>query len=122
MLHRLDSGKGRANPSDRLTAEALRRGLMQGGEATVPIRPRGTSYYEVPPEQAAAKLRDLLSFRGLRVPEKSVLRTCLDTLAERLVDLVDAYLAAVRRPSAQKGVHSFDAGLRKLGVELLPVD
>lgn len=81
-----------------------------------------TSYYEVPRPEAAAKLRDLLAFRGLRVPDKAILRTCLNTLSERSVDLVDAYLAALCSSRQLKGVHSFDQTLRKLGVELLPVD
>lgn len=81
-----------------------------------------TSYYEVPRAEAAEKLRDLLSFRGLSVPEKTVLRTCLQTLSERSVDLVDAYLAALCTSRQLRGVHSFDKDLRKLGIALLPVD
>ncbi|MBI4544194.1 MAG: PIN domain-containing protein [Gemmatimonadetes bacterium] len=81
-----------------------------------------TSYYRVPRAEAAAKLGELLSFRGLTVPEKAILRMCLDTLAERSVDLVDAYLAALCARRQLKGVYSFDDGLAKLGVELLPVD
>lgn len=81
-----------------------------------------TRYYEVPRAEAAGKLRELLSFRGLTVPEKSVLRKCLETLSGRSVDLVDAYLAALCTSRQLQGVHSFDKDLRKLGVELLPVD
>ncbi|HEX9691958.1 MAG TPA: PIN domain-containing protein [Gemmatimonadales bacterium] len=81
-----------------------------------------TSYYEVPSAQAAAKLGELLSFKGLAVPEKSVLRACMETLAKRSVDLVDAYLAALCGARQMKGVYSFDQGLRKLGIELLPVE
>lgn len=81
-----------------------------------------TSYYEVPKTEAAAKLRELLSFRGLTIPEKPVLRTCLETLSERSVDLVDAYLAALCTSRQLRGVYSFDKDLRRLGVELLPVD
>ena len=81
-----------------------------------------TSYYTVPRPQAAARLRDLLSFKGLMVPEKSLLRTCLDTVAERSVDLVDAYLAALCAGRELKGVYSFDQSLAKLGIELLAVD
>ena len=54
-----------------------------------------TSYYEVPRKEAGSKLRDILSFRGVTVPEKAVLRACLTTLTERSADLVDAYLAAL---------------------------
>lgn len=81
-----------------------------------------TSYYEVPRAEAAGKLRDLLSFRGLTIPEKPVLRTCLETLSERSVDLVDAYLAALCTSRQLRGVYSFDKDLRRLRVELLPVD
>ncbi len=81
-----------------------------------------TSYYEVPKAEAAAKLRDRLSFRGLSVPEKSILRACLETLGKRSSDLVDAYLAAWCSYRRLEGVHSFDTSLRKLGVEVLPVD
>jgi predicted nucleic acid-binding protein len=81
-----------------------------------------TSYHEVPGAEAAAKLRDLLAFRGLRVPDKAILRTCLNTPSERSVDLVDAYLAALCSSRQLKGMHSFDQTLRKLGVELLPVE
>lgn len=80
-----------------------------------------TSYYEVPRKEAASKLRDILSFRGVTVPEKSLLRACLTTLTERSADLVDAYLAALCTSRQLRGVYSFDGSLRKLGVEILPV-
>ena len=68
------------------------------------------------------KLRELLSFKGLRVPEKPVLRACLETLSEQSVDLVDAYLAALCIQKRLAGVYSFDKGLTRLGVDLLPVE
>jgi predicted nucleic acid-binding protein len=70
----------------------------------------------------ADKLRDLLSIRGLKVPEKPVLRMCLDTLSRRSVDLVDAYLAALCASRQLRGVYSFDRNLRKLEVEMLAVE
>jgi predicted nucleic acid-binding protein len=81
-----------------------------------------TSYYEVPRALAAEKLRELLSFRGLNVPERPVLRLCLETLSQRSVDLVDAYLAALCRTRRHGGVYSFDRDLRRVGVEPLPVE
>jgi AbrB family looped-hinge helix DNA binding protein len=81
-----------------------------------------TSYYEVPRAEAAAKLRDLLAFRGLTVPEKSVLRTCLDTLSRRSVDPVDANLSAMCTSKQLAGVYSFDDRLSRLGTAVLPVD
>lgn len=35
------------------------------------------------------------ALKGFSVPEKSILRRCLNTLSERSVDLVDAYVAAI---------------------------
>jgi predicted nucleic acid-binding protein len=81
-----------------------------------------TSYYRVPRAEAAVQLRELLSFKGLRVPDKSLIRACLDTLSTRSVDLVDAYLAALCSAKGLAGVYSFDAVLENLGVVLLPVD
>ena len=81
-----------------------------------------TSYYEVPREEAANKLRDLIAFKGLTVPERPVLRACLATLADKSVDLVDAYLAALCTHRGHKGVFSYDEGLRKLGLELRPIE
>jgi predicted nucleic acid-binding protein len=81
-----------------------------------------TSYYEVPGSEAATALRGLLAFKGLRVPEKPIVRDCLDRLAERPVDLVDAYLAALCSRKGLAGVYSFDKGLAQLGVELLSLD
>jgi predicted nucleic acid-binding protein len=80
-----------------------------------------TSYYEVPRTAAAGRLRDLLSFRGLSVPEKPLLRQTLDILAQRSTDLVDAYLAALCTQRGLKGVYSLDGSLRKLGIDILPL-
>lgn len=80
-----------------------------------------TRHYRVPSAEAASVLRDLLSMKGLLVAEKTTLRACLDTLIARPVDLVDAYLAALCSTKRLAGVYSFDEGLRKLGVEVLPV-
>ena len=81
-----------------------------------------TSYYDVPRPQAASKLRSLLSFKGLRVPERAVLKRCFGILTERSVDLVDAYLASLCVTRQLSGVYSYDEGLRAFGVVLLPVD
>lgn len=80
-----------------------------------------TSYYEVPTREAAGKLRPLLDLRGLEVPERPVIRTCLDILVERPVDLVDAYLAALCRSRGDLGVYSYDKGLSSLGLSLLAI-
>jgi predicted nucleic-acid-binding protein len=81
-----------------------------------------TSYYEVPRVEAVEKLTGLLSFKGLTVSEKPILRSCLKTLSSRSVDLVDAYLTALCTIRQLSGVYSFDRTFQRLGVKLLPVD
>ena len=81
-----------------------------------------TSYYEVPAAEAAEKLEELLSFKGITIPEKAIIRNCLRLLQERNLDLVDAYIAAHSRARGYKGVYSFDADLQACGLQLLPVE
>ena len=81
-----------------------------------------TSYYEVPRPEAAQKLADLLGMRGLKVPDRRILRRCLSILRDGTTNLVDAYLAALCQSRGQAGVFSFDTGLEALGLELLPVE
>jgi predicted nucleic acid-binding protein len=80
-----------------------------------------TSYYQVPPAEAAEKLDALLSFKGMTIPEKAVIQNSLRLLKEKKLDLIDAYIAAYSRVRGLKGVYSFDSGLKALGLELLPV-
>ena len=125
---RLDLGSGRVRVRRPAGSDAYRR--PERGERTALLTPLVvfqsyfvlTSYYQVPSPEAAKKLRALLAFRGLTTPERPILRSCLDTLAERSVDLVDAYLAALCASRQLNGVYSFDNDLKKLGITLLAVD
>ncbi len=81
-----------------------------------------TSYYEVPTAEAAEKLEDLLSFKGISIPEKAVIRNCLCLLQKQNLDLVDAYIVEYSRARGHKGVYSFDGDLRTCGLQLLPVE
>ena len=81
-----------------------------------------TSYYEVPAAVAAEKLDGLLSFRGISIPERAIIRNCPRLLQERNIDLTDAYLVAHSRARGHNGVYPFDADLRACGLELLPVE
>ncbi len=80
-----------------------------------------TSYYKVPPAQAAASLLELTSFRGLRLRDKETIRKCLRILTKQNIDLVDAYLLAYAKKRGDVGIYSFDADLKKLGLELISV-
>ena len=80
-----------------------------------------TSYYEVPPGEAAEKLVRLLAFKGLHLAEKDIAITCLSRLQREKIDLVDAYLLAWCERHGRDEVYSFDDGLRKRGLTLLAV-
>ena len=81
-----------------------------------------TSYYEVPASVAADKLIALISFRGIRMPHKHVMLDGLSRVRNHADDLVDAWLVAWSKDQKNKGIYSFDTGLKKSGLELLPVE
>ncbi|OGV70048.1 MAG: hypothetical protein A3K19_24895 [Lentisphaerae bacterium RIFOXYB12_FULL_65_16] len=80
-----------------------------------------TSYYEVPPAEAASRLADIVGFRGVIMGEKRVIARSLKILQDRNIGLVDAYIVALSEATGVKTVYSFDAGLAKYGLELLDV-
>ena len=81
-----------------------------------------TSYYAVPRNEAAAKLLELLAFRGIRTDNKIVLTGCLERLISHNIGLVDAYLLSYAESKKITGIYSFDNDLKKHGLELLPVE
>lgn len=80
-----------------------------------------TSYYEVPGAEAAEKLRELVQFQGVEMPEKAVVSGCLERLKTRNMDLVDSYILSWSEARGITSVYSFDTDLEKEGLELLPV-
>jgi len=80
-----------------------------------------TSYYEVPVPEAATQLKEMVSLKGFILPERDVLQRCFSILIEKEMDLVDAYLLAWSKDQNVNTVYSFDKGLAKKGLKLLPV-
>ena len=80
-----------------------------------------TSYYKVPPGEAAEKLVRMLHFKGLHLAEKDVVIACLSRLQSENIDIVDAYLLAWCERHRSDEVYSFDGGLRKRGLTLMAV-
>ena len=80
-----------------------------------------TSHYEVPPPVAADKLARLVSFRGIQMTHKPIMLDCLQRHQEHGGDLVDTWLVAWCNHHKVTGVYSFDAGLKKQGLELRAV-
>ncbi len=80
-----------------------------------------TSFYQVPRPEAAEKLGRLLSFRGIKMPDKSIVSACLKRLEEKNIDLVDAYLLAWAENKGIPGIYSFDSDLVTGTTDILPI-
>ena len=80
-----------------------------------------TSFYEVPAAKAAQTLDLIVALKGISMQDKGLMRSCLMLLQNKKIDLVDAYILAVSRQKTIKTVYSFDADLKKNGLELLKV-
>ncbi|MBK8869787.1 MAG: PIN domain-containing protein [Elusimicrobia bacterium] len=81
-----------------------------------------TRLYRVPRREAAAKLEQLIEFKGIVTRNRSVLRNCLRLLQTRSLDLVDAFLLAVSQEKGVRGIYSFDSDLAKAGLSLLKIE
>ncbi len=80
-----------------------------------------TKLYEIPPKEVAEKLSVIVSFKGIIVPDKVLILSCLEILRKKKLDLVDAYILAYAKKKSIKGVYSFDRDLSKYGLNLLEI-
>lgn len=72
-------------------------------------------FYKVPRKEIAEKLGMLLSFKGIKAFNKSILIRALDTHERKSIDFVNALLASYAE-DRHVPVYSFDEDLRKLGI------
>ena len=71
-----------------------------------------TKIYKVPREEAAARLADLLLYKGVQNRDREELRTALNLFAEKNLDIVDCMLCAKAWKNAAI-LFTFDEGLKK---------
>ena len=71
-----------------------------------------TKIYKVPREEAAARLADLLLYKGIQNRDREELRTALNLFAEKNLDIVDCILCAKAWEKAAI-LFTFDEGLKK---------
>ncbi len=71
-----------------------------------------TKIYKVPREEAAARLADLLLYKGVQNRDREELRTALNLFAEKNLDIVDCILCAKAWENAAI-LFTFDEGLKK---------
>lgn len=80
-----------------------------------------TRFYKVPVIKAAQTLELIVALKGISMQDKTLMRSCLTLLQNKKIDLVDAYILALSRQKNIKTVYSFDADLKKNGLELLEI-
>jgi predicted nucleic acid-binding protein len=80
-----------------------------------------TKLYEVPPKEAADKLSGIVSYKGIIMPDKLFILSCLKILQTENIDLVDAYLLAISKKKKIKQIYSFDRDLSKRGLAALDI-
>lgn len=80
-----------------------------------------TRLYKIPSKEVSKILSKLISFKGINLPNKKLMRSCLKILQEKSIDLVDAYLIAYSKEKGIKGIYYFDKDLVKNGLNLLEV-
>ncbi len=80
-----------------------------------------TKLYEVPQKEAAHKLSGIVSFKGVIMPDKPLILSCLKILQTERIDLVDAYLLAFSKKKNIKRIYSFDRDLSKRGLDALDI-
>ena len=80
-----------------------------------------TKLYEVPQKEAADKLSGIVSFKGILMPDKQLILSCLKILLTESIGLVDAYLLAISKKKNIKQIYSFDKDLSKRGLEAVNI-
>ena len=80
-----------------------------------------TNLYEVPQKEAADKLSGIVSYKGVIMPDKPLILSCLKILKTEKIDLVDAYLLAISKKKNIKQIYSFDRDLSKRGLDALDI-
>ena len=80
-----------------------------------------TKLYEVPQKEAVDSLLGIVSFKGVIMPDKPLILSCLKILQTERIDLVDAYLLALSKKKNIKRIYSFDRDLSKRGLDALDI-
>lgn len=80
-----------------------------------------TRLYEIPTVEASEALSKLTQFKGINLPSKKTMLSCLQIIQDKRIDLVDAYLMAVSKEKGIKNIYSFDKDLAKTGLKLLEI-
>jgi len=81
-----------------------------------------TNFYKQPNKEVAASLYDIVSFKGISMPNKPLILECLRFLKTHSIDLIDAYIITLSKINKLNAVYSFDKDYTKHKLKLLPIE
>jgi len=74
------------------------------------------SFYQVPKNEIHEGLKRLLTYKGIKIKEKKIVRKMLDIWAEKNIDIVDCYLIACLEGRKQNILYSYDRDFDRFDV------
>lgn len=110
LLHDHETHYAQANEFFEAVREGRRQAILLEGVLVECVYVL-TKFYQVPRAEAAAKLHDLLQYKGMHNADRQELLDALKRYAETKLDIVDCILLA-KNADGQTEVFSFDADLR----------
>ena len=74
------------------------------------------SFYQVPREQIADGLKDLLKYKGIRIKEKKIVQRTLEIWRQKQAGIVDCYLIACLDKDSRSILYSYDRDFDKFNI------
>lgn len=74
------------------------------------------SYYQVPKEQIAERMLELVEYKGIAIKEKKIVRRTLELWREKKLEIVDCYLIACLEGDTQNLLYSYDHDFDKFNI------
>ena len=81
-----------------------------------------TKTYKVSREEAADKLQDLVSLKGILMRDKPFIVLCLQKLQSKNIGLVDAFLLSTAEKRGIREIYSYDTDLSRHGLKLTTIE
>ena len=72
-----------------------------------------SSFYQESRQEVAEKLRQILLFRGINIPNREILLLATQKFESQKVDFIDAYIYALSLRKKIKQIYSYDRDLDK---------
>ncbi len=74
------------------------------------------SFYKIEKEEIIDAMRNLLTFKGLRMKDKQTIERTLDLWERHPDDIIDCYIVACMEKDGESEIYSFDKKIERLGI------